>query len=1351
MAAETELPRKLQYFPIDIGRYLHHAPLNTTAEVEAVAELLAPFGAETDAWDIDDSHDKNADAVGRRLRTWATPQAPGDTFLHWVGHGESDGQSALLAHALSPRPLAVDGMSPEAMLQYLAARQGHRHAHGSWAIIVIDACRSDRFVQLMSARAHADPVGGPRNLLLVSTSMQGSAALGQFRKALATTLTINFRAEDTVDLWALARELSRNLHGCPVIPHGIESDAALRRTVPALARALHAPLDLLAEIEAVLATFTDDERRHFIPKASGAELGEQSWYFEGRARERHQVLSWLDAARSGLLVVTGAAGSGKSALLGHVLIHTSLELCRLLERAGHLAPLPDGTPCPQEPFDAVLHLTGATPQDLVARIAAAADLGSAPADPSLTVQTDWLFERMRRRSVPFTMLVDALDEAQLPLVTAEHILRPLAALPHVRVIVGTRRSTKEGPDLPQTVDQNLLGALGADTQEATVVGIGRDPEAVVRYVRRRLTAAAHQTGLPGALRHIERFAQDIGSLDREFLYARLAVHEILQNQSLFSALDGIHDLLNSDHRQLFARAVDRLSRQTPANRPLLEALALAQGRGLPLRDGVWAHIATAIGNGVPVSDADIEDLTLAAAPYLMLDTEFGQSIYRLAHRTFAEHFTASSPHDRRHWLITARLAADANTQAVSAPLNPYLVRYLPAHASLGGPAAWKELARHVHVLDRVAPQAVTASVMLQGFGRFELPPAIAGVVASQHQLETAAPRDRTGIRQLASTRFTDQHLPDPSADTPIPGWTVRWARMRRQVLHLTLAGHAGSVNAVTGFTGPDGRACLASTGDDGTVRVWDPATGAQTAHLTGHTGPVNAVAAFTDPHGRALLASAGDDRTVRVWDPATGAQTAHLTGHTGPVNTVAAFTYRNGHTLLATGSSDRTVHVWDPATGRQTAHLTGPTGAVNSVAWLVSPDGRVLLAGVGNDELIRIWDIASGVQIFGLVAAPNAAAMDLTASVRAVTTFPGVDGHPLLAVASNDELLQVWDPVTWKQVIDQTGLTTSVNALAGFTNPAGSTLLAAVGTDQTVRIWDPATGTQTATLTGHTGPVNSVAWLASPDGRVLLATASTDQTVRIWDPATGAQTAAQTDHSGWVRGLATFVGPDGQPLLAAAGSDHTVGLWDPATGTQTASLTGHNRAVNAVAAFIGPHGRALLATAGSDDTLRLWDPDTGTETAALVGHAGPVNAVTGFTDPDGRSFLASAGEDGTVRIWDPVIGRLTATLTGHTGPVHVVAAFVDSHGHALLATAGSDRTVRIWDPATGRQTAHLTGHIRAVHAAAALVDSRDRTLLATAGSDRTVRIWDPATGRQCSLLTGQICSVKEASAVLDFI
>ncbi|MBP2316921.1 uncharacterized protein YjbI with pentapeptide repeats [Azospirillum soli] len=178
--------------------------------------------------------------------------------------------------------------------------------------------------------------------------------------------------------------------------------------------------------------------------------------------------------------------------------------------------------------------------------------------------------------------------------------------------------------------------------------------------------------------------------------------------------------------------------------------------------------------------------------------------------------------------------------------------------------------------------------------------------------------------------------------------TVRlWDAASGEALSV-LTGHAGWVYACA--WSPDGGR-LATAGDDGTVRLWDAASGEALSVLTGHAGAVNACA-WSPDGGR--LATAGDDGTVRLWDAASGEALSVLTGHVGAVH-ACAWSPDGGR--LATAGADGTVRLWDAASGEALSVLTGHAGSVYACAW--SPDGG-RLATAGADGMVRLWDAATG-------------------------------------------------------------------------------------------------------------------------------------------------------------------------------------------------------------------------------------------------------------------------------------------------------------------------------------------------------------------------------------------------------
>lgn len=1406
----------LEIFPIGIGIYDHHEHLDVDQAVRDLVEILTEFKATERKWPASMA-DRGADAVDARLRAWARPAVNANSLLYWVGHGWSDGLEVSLAHARSPAAVHTSGLTPDALAEPIRSRQSLTDDH--WAIVVIDTCWSARFVDKVNAYLADGPVGADA-VLLVGIAGDGATSLGRFQTVLQACLRESFRADQVISLWQLARELDRRLPHGLVVARRLGESAMQRQTAP-VAGSLSMPLDVLNELEHVLGRLSDQERRHFLGRAQSAEDGEISWFFEGREAERQQIVDWLHTVDGGLLVITGRPGSGKSALLGHVMMQSLPDLREVLVRMGLVDPLPDGQRPPDHVFDQVIHLAGLTLHDLVVRLAQAAQLGELPSDAEpmgghgTASDLDWLVEGLRTIPKPFTLMLDALDEADDPLAVARTVVRPVAAVPGIRLVVGSRSSTRESPDHPTPDDEDLLDALGVgrvSSADSTTAVVRLKPEAaaVQRYVTRQLEVALRRgrlivNGVPATSAMISAAAEAIAGHDHEFLFARLAVHEVLADVSLLSrARQGTFQrLLWGDHRQLFAVAVDRLDRAADSYLPLLRALALSRGRGLPITDGLWSLMANALVDGPDrghvVTDADISQFLVDAQPYIAVDVENGQTVYRLAHRTFVEHFLAAgqaaddpqAPTAWQDWQRRiGRALIRATTDAPAGHANPYLVKYLSGH--VGDSGEWTLLADSQKALSHIDPDAVTADVLRTVVGLTRMPPEIAGVIGARYNISVAGYEDRTGLRQLGSALYTRQHVFADSTSAP---WSVAAASIGSLSLHVRLAGHVGDVNGLCLFDGPNGAELLASAGDDGSIRLWNPDTADPVgAPLHGHAGPIQGICVVAGPQGQQLLASAGSDGTVRLWDLIAGVPFgAVLAGHVGTVWEVCAVSGPRDEPLIASAGSDGTVRLWDFVNGSAVGRpLTGHTGTVWDLCEVADSSGRRYLASAGTDGTIRLWSLETYSQVGPALTGHKGPVM----GICPVTT---ADGQTLLASAGGDGTVRLWEPFHARQVRrPSTGHAGAVWDVCAFTNRHGNVMLVSAGVDGTVQGWELDSGKSSGTpLLGHRGPVWTVSPQPTAPDRTRFASSGADGTVRLWDTATvNAPTDSQDDPIGPVWKVAAVARRDGTCMIAAAGNNGRVRRWDPVTATAVGDplsghagpvaavcsvplagretliasagtdstirlwdagaksackrvLTGHRGTVTAICAVPARRG-TLLVSGGDDATIRVWDRLTGKSRRILTGHVGTVRELCAVLGPGDRPLVASGGDDGTVRLWDPESGdAFGEPMIGHAGPVEGVCAVPWPDGRMVLASCGDDATVRLWDVASAAEIrAPLLGHVGAIRGLCSMTTPDGRRLLASGGDDATVRLWDPVAGTALGTpLTGHAATVRAVCGI----
>ena len=773
---------------------------------------------------------------------------------YYTSHGVRDQERFyLLAHNSVLSDLDGTALPAEDLARALT-----KGSLASQALLILDACYAGagaaEFAQIANRLAAIG--GGPAVFVVAAARSKEEADQGALSSALAEALANNDerlggRAQEFLAMDDVMEAVDSYLRQKHPAQTATWSSANVRGRCKLFRNPRHR-----SEVRPGLDLETQRAfAEHWVPKARGAELGAGGWYFTGRKQALRELAAWLSAERSDgrARVVTGGPGCGKSAVLARVVTLADRTYRNEVLASTRSAMLDPATLPPEGVVSVAVHARHKLLAEVTKQIGDG--LGLAVRDPAELLAT------LAGRSAKTVIVVDALDEADDKDQIVSRLLKPLAKLPQIFLLVGTRPDSSE--------QGRRFRALGEAVVEIDLDNpryVGADD--VADYVERRLLAAEEPGRLtpyrnsPVIARTVARaVAERAGNV---FLVAATAVQVLLAAPSIVDVTQpGWAERLPTGLDEAFTQFLAELDTRRPGGlssakaRAVLLPLAFAEGEGLPWVD-LWAATATAL-SGSDVSNNDVALVREHAAAFIVEAVEQERSVYRLYHERLAEHLRGSvaNAKEAQQRIVGALRSLVPDSLYARRPdwtrAHPYVLMHLATHALKAG--MLDELVVDGTFLAVADPlrtlQALSVSADPQARRAY------ACYSLAFDRLRDEPANVRLSYLEMTARQQADDELAEIWNRGGLPRrWTVPWARWLPASPHRMIAIPDVATIALGTF---EGRPVVVSGGDDGSVRVWDLASGAPRGEpLRGHERWVNSIA-LGALEGRPVAVSGGDE------------------------------------------------------------------------------------------------------------------------------------------------------------------------------------------------------------------------------------------------------------------------------------------------------------------------------------------------------------------------------------------------------------------------------------------------------------------------------------------------------------
>lgn len=1290
-------------------------------ELTTIEEVFAALGYERLLRDV--SLNPERDNLLRLIGSVADACAEGDFLvIYYTGHGVKDTYTAryyLLTSDSDKSKLSRTAMAADQLAQTL-----FEDPKAAQILVILDACWSAAGageIACVTSEIARGRGNGPGTYIIAAARSKEEADPGLLVEALKEVLTSEMRkvglkqpyvfpsmeaiVQAIKDYFA-AKQPAQVATGSIPIVEGIcrlFPNPKYRRDIPP-------GVDLETQRAFI---------EHWVPKARGAEVAAGGWYFTGREQALRELVAWLCLPTSGnrARVVTGGPGCGKSAVLARI-----VTLSNPTYRKDVLGT-PEGGPAesdllpPEGLVNVAIHARHLLLDNVVLQIAEALDLPASNAGE--------LVDALRQRVDKTVIVVDALDEANDQAAIVSKLLCPLAELPQIFLLIGTRPDTAEhGPRFRALGDF----ALEIDLDDARYIGAND----VARYVERRLLAS-EEPGRTTPYRAAPAIARTVAQAIAEraknvFLVAHTTAIALLsQSTRVDISKPGWVNDLPTGLDEAFDKFIGELDRRRPSGlsssvaKAVLMPLVFSEGQGLPWSN-LWSAIATEISDR-PVSDEDISLVCQHAAPFIVEALESDRSVYRLYHEAVAERMRSSNNESETQRRIVSALRTRVPLQAADqqpdwARAHPYIRTHLASHAlkaqeigNLVSDGLYVAAADPQHLLQALAHST-------DAFARR----AYAGYEMAFGDLLAASSENRLSYLEFAALQIGDDALAHLWTARPsFRKWKMLWVRAPLMSPHRVIPASRSNCIAL-GKLG--NRPVIVSGELDGTVRRWDLASGGAVGEpLRGHQGWVMSVT-LGNLGDRPVIVSGGTDGFVRVWDLASGMPVGdplrgqQVGGHQDWVTAVALGNLGD-RPVIVSGGGDGTVRAWDVFAGAQMAepshaHQLG----VNSVA-LGNANGIPLIISAGEDDSIVYWAFASGL--------PADKAVLILGGCGHVVALSNVGDRPVFVSDGMCGTMRVWDLAKGEPIGEplKTHHERVYSIALGNLRDRPVIVSGAAGT---VDVWDLESRTQiNEQISGQGCDITSVA-LGKLGGEPVIVAVGTDHTVRIWDSFTGALVGEPLRGQLFPTTTVALGTLCDRPVIVSGGYER-IQVRDLASGALIGEpLCVHQDVVISVA-LVDLGDLPVIVSGGSDCSLRVWNLATGAPIGEpLRGNPGAQLTSVALGELGGMRVIVAGVTDGTVLVWSlSSRAPVGAPLHGHQGKVTSVAiGYLGKQ--SVIVSGGEDDTVCVWDMASMTRVGEpLRADQRGVHSVV-VSNLGERPVIASCGENGTVRVWNFASG-----------------------